>query len=106
MPWKEKSVMSQRTEFVEEALKENTNIRALCREYGITPRTGYKWIQRYKEHGEVGLYEQSHRPKHSPQKSSSEMEEAVLQVRSKHPSWGGCKIRWQLEQEGMQGVPA
>jgi transposase InsO family protein len=106
MPWKERSVVSQRTEFVEEALKEKANIRALCREYGITPRTGYKWIQRYKEHGEVGLYEQSRRPNHSPRKSNPEVEAAVLQVRSKHPSWGGRKIRWQLEQEGLEGVPA
>jgi len=106
MPWKERSVMSQRTEFVEAALRENANIRALCRDYGITPRTGYKWIQRYKEQGEAGLYERSRCPKHSPQKSSPEIEEAVLRVRSKHPSWGGRKIRWQLEQDGMQAVPA
>ena len=78
MPWKEKSVMSQRTEFVKEALEENANIRALCREYEITPRTGYKWIQRYKEQGEPGLYERSRCPKHSPRKSNSEVEEAVL----------------------------
>lgn len=106
MPWKERSVMSQRTEFVEEALKENANIRALCREYGISARTGYKWIKRYKEQGDAGLYERSRCPRHSPQKSSPEVEEAVLQVRSQHPSWGGRKIRWQLEQEGLHGVPA
>lgn len=106
MPWKERSVMSQRTEFVKAALEEKANIRALCREYGITPRTGYKWIERYKEQGEAGLYERSRCPKYSPHKSSPEVEEAVLQVRSKHPSWGGRKIRWQLEQEGMQRVPA
>lgn len=106
MPWKESSIMSQRTEFVEEALRENANIRALCREYGITPRTGYKWLERYKEQGEPGLYERSRCPKHSPHKSSPALEEAVLRVRSQHPSWGGRKIRWQLEQEGMQVLPA
>ncbi len=51
MPWKESSAMSQRVEFVQEALKVDANIRALCREYGITPRTGYKWIRRYKRTG-------------------------------------------------------
>jgi transposase InsO family protein len=98
--------MSQRVEFVEEALKENANRRALCRAYGITARTGYKWIQRYKEQGEGGLYERSCRPKCSPQKSSPLVEEAVLRVRSTHPSWGGRKIRWQLAREGMQAVPS
>ena len=106
MPWKESSAMSQRTEFVEEALKENANRRALCREYGISPRTGYKWLKRYEAQGELGLYEGSRRPKHSPRKSDPLVEEEVLRVRSKHPSWGGRKIRWQLMQENVQPLPA
>ncbi len=106
MPWKEQTTMSQRQEFVKEALKENTNIRTLCREYEITPRTGYKWIKRYQEHGETGLYDRSRRPEHSPNKSNLQVEEAVLKVRSTHPAWGGRKIRWKLAQDGMRPVPA
>ena len=106
MPWKESSAMSERVEFVEEALKENANIRRLCRDYGITPRTGYKWIRRYREQGEPGLYERSRRPKHSPHKSSPWVEEAVLRVRSNHPSWGGRKIRWQLMREKICPLPS
>lgn len=98
--------MSQREEFVQEALKENANIRALCREYGITPRTGYKWIKRYKEQGEIGLYDRDRRPKHSPRRSSPQMEEAVLRVRRTHPAWGGRKIRWKLMQERIQPIPS
>ena len=106
MPWKESTTMSQRVEFVEAALKENTNMRALCREYRITPRTGYKWIKRYKEHGETGLYDRDRRPKHSPRKSSPIIEEAVLRVREAHPAWGGRKIRWKLIQEKLQPIPS
>jgi transposase InsO family protein len=106
MPWKASTTMSQRLEFVELALKESANIRALCREFRITPRTGYKWIKRYQEQGEVGLYNHSRRPKRSPQKSSSIVEEAVLKVRRAHPAWGGRKIQWQLAQDGMQRTPA
>ena len=106
MPWKEKTTMSQREEFVQEALQENANIRALCREYGITPRTGYKWIKRYLEEGETGLYDRDRCPKHSPWKSSPQVEEAVLKVRSTHSTWGGRKIRWQLAQERMPSVPS
>ncbi len=54
MSWKENTVMSQRQEFVGLALKGSVNIRALCIEFGITPRTGYKWIKRYQEQGDVG----------------------------------------------------
>lgn len=106
MPWKEQTTMSQRQEFVQEALREHANIRALCREYKITPRTGYKWIKRYQELGEAGLYDRSHRPKNSPHKSSPVLEEAVLKVRRAHPTWGGRKIKWKLSQEGMESTPA
>ncbi len=106
MPWKENTTMSQRQEFVQEALKGTANIRALCREYGITARTGYKWIKRYQEQGEMGLYDRSRRPKHSPQKSGFLIEEAVLRVRRTHPAWGGRKIRWKLAQEGVQPTPS
>lgn len=106
MPWKEKTAMSQREEFVQEVLQAEMSIRALCRKYGISPRTGYKWIKRYRTQGAQGLWEQSRRPQHSPRRSSPEMEAAVLQVRSEHPAWGGRKIRWQLAQDGRQVIPA
>jgi transposase InsO family protein len=106
MPWKEWTAMSQRKEFVELALQENANIRALCREYGITPRTGYKWIERYQELGYIGLYDRSRRPKHSPHKSNPVIEEAVLKVRRAYPAWGGRKIKWKLIQDGIKPTPA
>lgn len=106
MPWKERTTMSQREEFVQEALKRDANIRALCREYGISPRTGYKWLRRYQAQGVQGLWEQSRRPMHSPRKSSPELEAAVLQVRQWQPTWGGRKIRWQLAQDGWSSLPA
>ena len=106
MPWKAITTMSQRQEFVELALKENANVRAVCREFGITPRTGYKWIKRYQEQGEVGLYDRSRRPQHSPFKSSAVMEEAVLKVRRAHPALGGRKIQWKLVQDGIKPAPA
>ncbi|MFZ5857275.1 MAG: IS481 family transposase [Chloroflexota bacterium] len=106
MPWKEKTAMSERQEFVELASKEGANIRGLCREFGITPRTGYKWLRRYQEQGSPGLYDRSRRPKSSPRKSSSLVEESVLKVRRAHPTWGGRKIQWKLEQDGVAPVPA
>jgi len=106
MPWEEVTVMAQRMEFVEQALKERANVRALCREFGITPRTGYKWLKRYQELGETGLYDRSRRPRHSPGKCSPSTEQAVLKERQAHPAWGGRKILWKLLQNGMGSAPS
>jgi len=105
MPWKEVSIMSQRKEFVMLAMKEGSNIRGLCRRYGISSRTGYKWIGRYREQGETGLENQSRRPLHSPRQSSGEVEVAVLEVRQENPRWGGRKIARVLKDQGKKQVP-
>ncbi len=57
MPWEEVSVMSQRREFVTLAQSEGTNIRELCRRFGISPNTGYKWLGRFRGGGTSGLAE-------------------------------------------------
>src|SRR5437762_9875140 len=65
MPWKKSEPMEQRIEFGLRAL-EGGNFRALCREYGITARTGYKWRERLVLWGIKGLREESRRPHHTP----------------------------------------
>ena len=64
MPWEKTDVISIRKEFVRLAEPEGSNIRLLCKRFGISSRTAYKWIQRYKENGETGLKDKSKRPKH------------------------------------------
>ncbi len=71
MPWEEGTVMAQRAEFIELARREGANMRALCREFGITPRTGYKWLRRFRDEGEAGLYDRSRRPARSPRRSGA-----------------------------------
>ncbi|MFO1459773.1 MAG: helix-turn-helix domain-containing protein [Verrucomicrobiota bacterium] len=61
MPWQETRAMDQRIEFVMKALN-HPNFGELCREYGIGRKTGYKWRERFVEHGLGGLGEQSRRP--------------------------------------------
>jgi transposase InsO family protein len=105
MPWKEMDTMELRKEFVIFALQEGSNRRELCRRYGISSRTGYKWIKRYQEQGEAGLVEISKRPKHSPRRTGEEIEQAVLQKRAE-TGWGGRKIAKVLEKEqGLERVP-
>lgn len=105
MPWKETTTMSNRTAFIERAKAEGANISALCRLYGISRKTAYKWLQREREGGVSGLADQSRRPKHSPRQTEVELEEQVLAVREAHPAWGGRKIRKVLQKQGVTGVP-
>jgi transposase InsO family protein len=104
MPWKEMDTMSLRNEFVQLAIQAGSNIRLLCRRYGISSRTGYKWIQRYRQAGEAGLVSASKRPKHSPRRTEESMEQKVLQKREE-TGWGGRKIARVLRDEKQVNVP-
>jgi transposase InsO family protein len=107
MPWKEVSAMSLKKEFVFLATNAiNCKFNHLCTRFGISRKTGYKWIRRFLEGGEDGLIDRSRRPLSSPCKTSPEMEQAVLMVRKRHPVWGGRKIKRRLENMGYPAVPA
>ncbi|RMD65538.1 helix-turn-helix domain-containing protein [Candidatus Parcubacteria bacterium] len=64
MPWKETCAMDERAEFVLAAREENRNLSALCRNFGISRKTGYKWLKRYEAGGLAGLRDLS--PKAPP----------------------------------------
>ncbi len=106
MPWKEVSIMSQRREFVALAQQESANRRALCRAFGISPTTGYRWLRRYQAHGPAGLQERSRKPPRSPPRTASAIEQRVLQLRAAHPAWGGRKIRRRLQQQRVAPLPS
>lgn len=105
MPWMERNKVSLRLEFVLLALDDGVNMRALCKEYGICPTTGYKWLERYLREGPAGLEDRSRRPHNSPNRTSEEMERKVVALRDKHPAWGGRKIKRRLEKLGVVKVP-
>jgi len=106
MPWRISSAMSQRHEFVLLAGQESANIRQLCRQYGISSATAYKWLRRFKAQGIEGLQELSRRPNNSPSRTVKEIEEAVINERQKHPAWGGRKLRARLVTLGHATVPS
>lgn len=105
MPWKEKSIMEQREEFVLLAQAEGANVRELCRRFQISPTTGYKWLGRYRQEGVAGLEDQSRRPLRTPGRSRSEVEAQILSARQAHPRWGARKLKRWLEDQGVQGLP-
>ncbi len=88
--------MSLRHEFVTQATAEGAHIAQLCAQFGISRKTGYKWLARYRAEGEAGLVDRSRRPKTSPHRTPAAVEACVLAERAAHPVWGGRKVRARL----------
>jgi len=101
MPWREVTRMSLREEFVKLAMQAGVNRRELCQRFGIAPKTGYKWLQRYAEEGRGGLEDRSRRPRRSPRRTAAEIEAHVLHIRrGVLGCWGGRKLARRLVREG------
>src|SRR5262245_42831521 len=92
MPWRAASPMDQRTQFIADFLRDALSITELCALYGVSRKTGDKWIDRYLRHGPAGLEVQSRRPRRSPHQTSEEIVAAILDARRRHPTWGGKKL--------------
>jgi len=98
--------MSHRHEFVLLASQSGVNFRQLCRRFGISPKTGYKWHQRYQAGGHAALVDRSRRPLHSPRQCPAEVAAAIMALRQKEPAWGGRKLRRRLRDLHQPHVPA
>lgn len=106
MPWKEFSVKAQREELVELMDQDGSNVAQLCRRFGISRKTAYKWLLRAAEGDVDWALDRSRRRHHCPHKTPDEMEKKVLQVREDHAVWGGRKICQELKNQGLDRVPA
>ena len=104
MPWESKTVEKLRREFIQKAIQKESSISALCREYGISRPTAYKWIDRFQS-GE-GFADRSHEALFKPRKTPLEKEELVLSAREEHPTWGPRKLKRHLENKGFCNLPA
>lgn len=92
MPWRESHVEDQRIAFVAAATRPGANRRALCREFGISPPTGYKWLRRFAREGFSGAHDRSRRPHRSPQKIAAAVETRIVELRQQY-GWAGRKLR-------------
>ena len=105
MAWKDVSVMSQREEFVVLASADGASVCELCRRFGVSRKTGYKWLSRYATDGVAGLVDQSRQPLEPAGRTSDELEQRVLALRREHPAWRGRKLRRRLQDLKHVGVP-
>ena len=107
MPWKESCVMNERMKFLAEYLKQDWSVSALCRKFGISRKTGYKWIDRYLRDGPPGLFEHSRAPHHHPEAVSDAIVDRILRLREQKPRRGPRKLRaWLVEHEPDIDWPA
>jgi len=98
--------MDRRLEFVRLAEASGTPFTTLCAGFGISPKTGYKWLTRYAEEGVAGLADRSRRPQTSPHRTPDAVVAALAEVVAAHPAWGGRKLHAVLVARGIAGVPA
>jgi transposase InsO family protein len=92
MPWKECSVMDERLRFVARLL-EGEAMTELCREFGISRKTGYKIFGRYQEHGLEALSDRSRRPVRYANQLPAQIESLIVRLKGEKPHWGARKIR-------------
>jgi transposase InsO family protein len=101
MPWKTMDVREQRVQFVVAAARREKSLTALCQEFGISRPTGLLWLNRYRQQGLLGLAERSRRPRHIPRLTPVELEELIVELRSRYPDWGARKLRVLLQRQGV-----
>jgi len=103
MPWKETDAMKEKRTFIDAMLKQNRPFRELCREWGISEKTGYKWRNRFLERGYAGLEEESRAPREHPNTIDGDTAAELFRLRNTHPSWGAKKLQ-ALYQRAHTGV--
>lgn len=99
MPWKETVVLDERVRFVLACKDELESMSLLCRRFGISRRTGYKWLERYEQLGPAGLADRSRAPLSHPNQVDAGLRTRIVSMRRSHPTWGPRKLLAALERD-------
>jgi transposase InsO family protein len=107
MPWKKESPMEQKQRFINLAQSGHFTVTELCAEFGITRKTGHKWLGRYAAGGREGLEERSRAPHLVTGRTCAEVEKLIVSEKRLHLTWGPKKIqRVLLMKHGLERPPA
>jgi putative transposase len=98
MPWKECHIVDERLRFVARLL-DGEQMAGLCKEFGISRKTGYKIYDRYKDHGALGLTDRSRRPYRHANQLPLPIEAQIVRLKREYPNWGAPKIRERLRRK-------
>jgi putative transposase len=99
MPWKEECAVDQRLLFISDVLRGEFSMSELCRRYGVSRTTGYKWRDRYVSLGMEGLQERTSAPQRHPNSTPQAVVDLVLRARKDHPTWGPRKLKARIERQ-------
>lgn len=102
MGWKETCALEERFRFIQACQEEDFSFAEICRQFGISRKTGYKWQSRYQAEGLEGLVDQSRSPDRHPNEVLAEVAEQILALRREHPHWGPAKLRVRLEKDAPE----
>src|SRR5256886_204135 len=92
MPWMETAPVEQRERFVRDHREDLYPMTELCARYGVSRKTGYKWLARFDAAGRQGLRDQSRAPHRCPHRMATETAQLICDARRRHPSWGPEKL--------------
>ena len=99
MGWRVSSVMEEKLRFVFSYERDEESMTALCERFGISRETGYVWLRRYRQGGPEGLLERDRAPARHPNQTPAALEQAVLELRQAHMTWGPKKLKRILERD-------
>ena len=102
MPWKIQSVIGERWRLIKALLRKEKSLCQVCRVFGISRKTAYKWKNRFTQGGRGGLQDRSRRPRRMPERLAERWIERIRGMRKKHRDWGPKKIRAQFERQKLQ----
>lgn len=92
MPWKETCCVKERLRFVVAHESDLYSMMELCERFGISRKTGYKWLERFEAEGPGGLENRSRKPHRSPNRIAENIRSLLIEERLKHPKWGPEKL--------------
>jgi transposase InsO family protein len=99
VPWNERNALDERKSFIEKWHKRRDSFAELCRQFGVARKTGYKWVERFKQGGWPELEDGNRAPRNSPQALAEAQAEEIIESRQQHPNWGARKIREYLKRD-------
>ena len=102
MGWTETCAMTERMRFMTAVEQGDEAFAAVCRRFGVSRKTGYKWLERYQAEGVLGLIDRSRAPLSHPEAVPAAIAERCLAVRRAHPTWGPVKVRAWLERQDAE----
>jgi putative transposase len=106
MPWKVRSPLDERMIFMGR-MQSGEKVTDLCKEFGISRKTAYKFIGRYEKKGSAGLHDVSRRPHHCPHETPEEIKSLILTTKQERPTWGAGKVReWILRRNPDLRIPS